>query len=145
MSKDVTSFIIKYMVYKYELGSAKTLTPQKTDCYRMLIDLAEHNDFKIPTSFGEYNIDNYAEKYLEDQEATSVALCDFIRSCFVPRPLEERKYGDIILLENQDCKSWGIFLGTGNIMIVDSEAVRVVFEKLTFTITGCFECQLQSQ
>lgn len=145
MSKGLNAFIIEYMAYGYELGSAKTLTPQKTDCYKMLIDLAKHNDLEIPTSFGEYNIDNYAEKYLEDPEATSGALCDFIRSYFVPRPLEDRKYGDIIMVENKDCKSWGIFLGTGSIMIVDSEAVRVVLEKLTFTITGCFECQLQSQ
>lgn len=145
MNRDVTEFVVRYMSYQYELGSAKTLTPKKTDCYRMLIDLAAYNGIEVPTSFGEYNIDNYESMYLADADATSVALCDLIKSFFVPVAIENRKYGDIILVENQDCKSWGIFMGTGSIMIVDTEAVRVVFEQLTFTVTGCFECQQQSQ
>jgi len=145
MNRDVTEFVVMYMVLQYKLGSAKTLEPEKTDCLKMLIDYMKYNSVEIPTSFGEYTIDNYEAKYIEDADATSLALCDFIRSYLVSKEIEDRKYGDMILLENQDCKTWGIYMGGGYVMIVDTEAVHVVCVELTFTVTGCFECQQQSQ
>jgi hypothetical protein len=145
MNRDINEFVVKYMEYQYELGSAKTRANLKTDCLRMLIDYMEFKRIEIPATFGDYTIDNYESKYIDDAHATSKALCDFIRFYFVARPSEERKYGDIVLLDNQDCKTWGIFMGNGSVMIIDTTAVHVVVEELTFTMTGCFECQQRSQ
>lgn len=141
MSRNATEFLIEYMSYGYELGAAKTRPSLKTDCLRMLIDYMAYQSLPVPTDYNTYTVDNYKQRFLEDASDASMAIVNFIKSYFVEKQIADVITGDILLIHNSDCNTFGISASGQSVMAIDTTKVRVVLINTAYTVSGCYECQ----
>ena len=105
------------------------------DCFSIIARYLEYLDRPIPKkiNFKGFTLNNYADQYLQNDSVINIAD-EYLSSRFSEKEIHQAFIGDVLLLEYNGTRFFGIDAGNGNIVSANVQSGASVTNRTNYRV-----------